>query len=257
MNLSELQRYFTAAATSGAGPIAGLEQVFKGSSRLSAQARLAIYNRGYYYRLLDALASVFRETQHTLGNAEFTRVGLAYLARHPSRHPALERVGELFAAYLRSEGAIPTCVADLAALEWARLCALVAPNPRTLAKVSAIQVHEFPEARLGFVAALHCLELDPRALHCYARRELSSDPPANTEQAALPSSGVAVWRAGHAVQHESLDPLEFQALRAATDGSSMAQVCARFDTGHESEDAERAFQTVASWFARQWVETIA
>ncbi|MEI9949260.1 MAG: DNA-binding domain-containing protein [Pseudomonadota bacterium] len=96
MNLAELQHYFARAATSGSGPLPELDRVFLGSERLSAKDRLAIYNRGYFYRLLDALASVFSQTKRLLGDPQFERLALAYLARHPSEHPAVERVGRSF-----------------------------------------------------------------------------------------------------------------------------------------------------------------
>src|SRR5450755_1874238 len=93
VTLAELQRYFAAVATSTSGPPSDIDDVFQSSARLSASARLAIYNRGYHHRLLDALASVFTRTKRALGDAEFERLGLSYLAQHPSEHPAVERVG--------------------------------------------------------------------------------------------------------------------------------------------------------------------
>ena len=130
MKLAELQRFFAAAATSRSGEIAGLSEVFLGSESLSPSARLAIYNRGYYYRLLDALASVFRQTKRLMGDAAFERQGLAYLAEHASEHAAVERVGRIFPEFLRARVLdSQNFLADVAALEWLRLCALVAPNP--------------------------------------------------------------------------------------------------------------------------------
>ncbi|MET0793090.1 MAG: hypothetical protein ABW061_16340, partial [Polyangiaceae bacterium] len=71
MKLVELERFFAAAATSSTGALADLEQVFSSSAHLSAEARLSIYNRSYFYRQLDALASVFGDTQRVLGELEF------------------------------------------------------------------------------------------------------------------------------------------------------------------------------------------
>jgi hypothetical protein len=226
VTLSELERYFAAAATSGTGPVAGLDQVFVSRGALSASERLAIYNRGYYYRLLDALASVFGETQRMLGAEQFERVGLAYLAHYPSEHPAVERVGRHFPGFLRERFPAQSAVVQSANLEWARLCALVAPNPTSIASAHELQPTEFPRSRLRFVPALQCLE------------------------------AVAVWRAAHHVAHRALEPLEFQSLSAAMGGASMSQVCALFDTGQAEADAQRAFAVISGWFARQWVERV-
>ena len=254
MKLAELERYFASAATSGTGPLAGLDQVFIGSGSLDANARLAIYNRGYYYRLLDALASVFGQTKRVLGDAHFEQLGLAYLAQHPSQHPAVERVGRAFPDFLDRESSHASPTPDLARLEWARLCALVAANPQTLALPDAVHPSEFPRARLRFVPALHYLELDPRAVRAFAATELPSPPGA--PEFAPERSGVAVWRAQHAVQHQAVDRLEFRALRAASERATMAQVCAVFDSGREVEDAQRAYRVISAWFARKWVENV-
>ena len=226
MNLEELQRYFAAAATSGTGPIAGLDAVFVSRGSLSASERLAIYNRGYFYRLLDALGSVFVETKATLGEAEFERIGLSYLAAHPSEQPAVERLGRLFASSLRELFPPPNPLPDRAALEWARLCALVAPDPRAIAQASELVPADFPDSCLRFVPALHC------------------------------SGSTAVWRSALRVTEAPLEVLEFQALEAAMGGASMSQVCALFDTGASAEDTQRAFRVIAGWFANEWVESV-
>jgi hypothetical protein len=249
VNLAELQRYFAQAATSGSGPLPDLERVFSGSERLSARERLAIYNRSYFYRLLDALGCVFTQTQRLLGEADFERLGLAYVARNPSQHPAVERFGRAFPEYLRLE-AMPAVVVDLASLEWARLCALLAANPPHIASVRDIDGARFPRARLRFVPSLQWLELDPRALRAFV-----GDVPSPSE-APAPRCGVAVWRRGHAVEHEALDATEWRALRAAASDAALNQVCAVFDTGSADDDVQRAFQVLSRWFARQWLESV-
>lgn len=246
MNLAELQRYFASAATSGSGPLPELDRVFSSTEQLSARDRLAIYNRGYFYRLLDALSSVFSQTKRELGEADFERLGLGYIARHPSEHPAVERCGRSFAEYLRGIDA-PTVIVDLAKLEWARLCALVAPNPSSVATADAIDPSLFPRARLRFVPSLHWLELDPRALSAFAGVDLATT--------AL-SCRVAVWRNRHVVLHQSLNDAEAEALISAVDGATLSGVCAVFDSGAQAEDVRRAFQVLSGWFSRQWLESV-
>lgn len=255
MNLAELEHYFASAATSGRGPLPGLDRVFVGSEQLSAADRLGIYNRGYFYRLLDALASVFVQTKRVLGDSEFERLGLAYLARHPSEHPAVERVGRSFSEYLRNLAA-PATVADLAALEWARLCALVAANPASMATLHAIEPSRFPQAQLRFVPSLRCLELDPRALSAFAGEAPADSEPFSADPTP-PSCAVAVWRDQHTVRHLVLDALEWQALSIAIGGATLSHVCSAFDDSSEAEDLSRAFQVLSAWFARKWLESVA
>ena len=225
MKLAELERYFSQTATASGGPPTDLDSVFKGSPALPPHERMAIYNRAYYYRQLEALASVFEETKQALGDARFERCGLAYLTLFPSEHPAIERVGRHFPAYLLTLADVTPDVRTLAALEWARLCALVAANPRTVASVSEIDLPRFPSTRLHFVPSLQ----------------------------VLPQ--VAVWRPAHHVLSVPLSALDFAALGAAVAGSTMAEVCAHFD-GEAAEAAGRAFEIVAHWFERQWIERL-
>jgi len=254
VKLAELERYFASAATSGSGPLPDLERIFVGSDQLSAKDRLAIYNRGYFYRLLDALASVFGQTKRLLGDADFERLGLAYVAQYPSEHPAVERIGRAFPAYLRGVHA-PATIVDVASLEWARLCALVAANPRSVATVHAIEPGLFPQARLRFVPSLHWLELDPRALSAFA-----GEAPARAAQATAdppgPLLGVAVWRNQHAVRHEALDASEWTALVCAAGGGTLSEVCSAFASESAADDVHRAFQVLSNWFAKQWLEQI-
>jgi hypothetical protein len=252
MKLAELERFFAEAATSGAGPRAGLDEVFVSDARLSASERLAIYNRGYYYRLLDALSSVFAQTQRILGNAQFERLALAYLTLHPSEQPAVERVGRLFPRYLRERSEIAGAVADLAALEWARLRALVAPSPRAVVSASRIDVALFASSRLRLVPALHWLELDARALKMFAGGELGAALPG----APLERCGVAVWRPQHAVVHERLQDQELEALQLAAEGASLARICACFESSSVEDDTQRAFHMLSSWLSRHWLESL-
>jgi hypothetical protein len=252
VKLAELQRFFAEAATTGSGPRAGLDSVFVGDSRLSASARLGIYNRAYYFRLLDALASVFTQTERVLGRSEFERLGLAYLAQHPSQHPAVEQVGRLFAEYLRAEAPAAAPIADLAALEWARLGALLAPNPAAVLAASAIVPESFPVARIRFVPALRWLSLDSRALEAFAQGSFTH----STSDAPEARSPVAVWRPQHSVLHERLEPLQLTALELAANGATIERICCCFASGNEAEDIAHAHSMLSGWLSRQWIECL-
>jgi len=253
VKLAELERYFAAVAASTSGPPADLDEVFKGSPRLGASARLGIYNRGYHYRLLGALASVFARTKAALGDAAFERLGLQYLARHPSEHPAIERVGRLFPQYLEQLPKLAREHVGLAALEWARLTALVAADPEALAFAHGVDPANFPSSRLHFVPSLGTLSLHARALQLFPGVSGPSADSGSTDSEVQPL-GVAVWRQRHAVLHEALDTREFDALELARAGASVTRFCAVFASSTPTEDAARAFRVVSGWFAREWIE---
>jgi hypothetical protein len=255
VKLAELERYFAAVATSTSGPPADLEQVFKPSARLSARELMSIYNRGYHFRLLGALEAVFERTRRALGAAEFERVGLAYVAGHPSEHPAVERIGRHFAEFLREHAQGKEAIADLAALEWARLCALVAPDPAQILTASAVDPQTFPSSHLSFVPSLTVLSLQRSALTLFAANGGAAAAPAEPPPAdEMPAKcAVAVWRQRHALKHEVLAELEQQALELARAGAPVSQFCALFAGGTDAQAAERAFGIVSAWFGRAWI----
>jgi putative DNA-binding protein len=258
VTLAELQHHFATVATSTSGPPADIDAVFVGNARLTARERLGIYNRGYHARLLDALASVFTHTKRALGDADFERIGLAYLASHPSEHPAVERVGRRFPEYLRTLSALPSELADLATLEWARLRALVAANPRALERAHSIDAARFPYSRLHFVASLSIHTVDGRALSLFSGKIAASEQPStpNSGSSDIELRSVAVWRRQHRTEHAVLAPLEATALALALSGASVSHCCELFDSGAPAADAQRAFRVVASWFEREWIEAV-
>ena len=63
------------------------------NKQLSAFDRLELYNRQYWYRLLDALAEDFPALRAVLGPKRFEALSIAYLGAHPSRSFSLRNLG--------------------------------------------------------------------------------------------------------------------------------------------------------------------
>ncbi|HEX3772860.1 MAG TPA: DNA-binding domain-containing protein [Polyangiaceae bacterium] len=255
MKLAELQRYFASVATSTSGPPADLGAIFKDSPTLPARELLRIYNRGYHYRLLGVLASVFERTKLALGDAEFERLGLQYVARHPSEHPAVEQVGRHFAPFLAEQSSHSPALIDLARLEWARMLALIAPEPHAIALAHSIDPAHFPDSRLRFVGALSVLQLDAGALASFPGI-LLGDAWSDAHGEATKQVGIVVYRKQYQVQHRALAALEFKALALATRGATVSEFCEVFAIGNETEDTTNAFRFVLSWFECEWIELV-
>lgn len=107
-----------------------IEQVIAPSQQLSGEARMAIYGRAYFARLLECLESVFPCVAKTVGEEAFDELALGYLQHYPSRSYTLDRLGAEFPQYLeetrpdRDEQGRPTemwpdLLIELARLEWA------------------------------------------------------------------------------------------------------------------------------------------
>ena len=99
--LGRLERWLREIITHADGPAAGagcaaarrqlevppdqLELVIAPSSRLSAAQRLALYQRSYHLRLLEAMRAPYPGLRHMLGGELFDDFALEYIHARPSR----------------------------------------------------------------------------------------------------------------------------------------------------------------------------
>jgi Putative DNA-binding domain len=98
-----------------------IAQHIVGTPRVNVQTRLAIYTDAYRLRLLEALRVDFPALHTLAGDAEFERIGRAYLDAHPSGHFSIRYFGQHLARFLRQDNrwrALPV-FAEMAAFEWA------------------------------------------------------------------------------------------------------------------------------------------
>ena len=241
MKLAELQGLFWRAMRQDPMP-AEVSDHFLGHGALSAAARLKIYQDGYWFRQVDALFDCFPKLAAALGAERFTRVICRYLAERPSGHPVLELLGEGLEDFLeRDEDPELRRLADLAALEHARLLVLLAPRPTALATVADIDPDTFAESRLDPSPALRFLRLRGDAIDRWHAPEAPERP------APTP---VAVWRKGFTVRHQPLDEDEGNALDLLLQGAPIAVAFDAFSS-HPSPET-RAFQALSAWLQRHW-----
>ncbi len=92
----------------------------KPNDRLTSFERLEIYNRQYWYRLIDCFFDDFPGVRAVLGQDKFLKLALAYLERHPSSSFTLRNLGQHFVQFIESEPARVRPHGELA-LEMARL----------------------------------------------------------------------------------------------------------------------------------------
>src|SRR5713101_1000351 len=98
MNLLSLQRRMAHAVMTPLTPLEGMRRVaangrptrevaaefIKPNDRLNSFERLEIYNRQYWFRVLDCLHDDYPGLRAILGNKKFTQLATAYLAKYPS-----------------------------------------------------------------------------------------------------------------------------------------------------------------------------
>jgi Putative DNA-binding domain len=106
------------------------------NDRLSSFERLEIYNRQYWFRVLDCLWDDYPGLRAIVGQRKFMGLITAYLARYPSDSYTLRDLGNRLERFLREE---PQLVApreelaiDMARFEWAQIIAFAGPPNQRL-----------------------------------------------------------------------------------------------------------------------------
>src|SRR5437660_780883 len=99
----------------------------KPNDRLTPFQRLEIYNRQYWFRLIDCLYDDYPGLLGVLGQRRFSRVVQAYLDRNPSRSYTLRNLGSRLEQFLIDEPQLTAprteLAIELARFEWAQVVA--------------------------------------------------------------------------------------------------------------------------------------
>jgi hypothetical protein len=137
--------------------------IAKPNDRLTSFERLEIYNRMYWFRVLDSLYEDCPGLRAVLGDRKFMRMAEAYLVKYPSRSFTLRNLPSRLAKFLREEPQwtrphTALCV-DLARFEWAQV-EVYDGAARPLFTVADLQGANPAKLRLALQPYLQLLELD-------------------------------------------------------------------------------------------------
>ena len=241
------------------------EEFIKPNDRLSAFERLQLYNRMYWFRLIDIMHDDNPGLRAVLGDRRFTALIEAYLTKYPSRSFTLRNLCERLPKFIREAPrwtAPHTALAHtVARFEWAQT---VAFDGATRTKPTPKQIARTPPTRLrfGLQPYLSLLVLDyPVDSYVIAVKERdalrteasnavdSARPAARQRHVARPRRQrvyVAVHRYQNRLFYKRLELPAYRILQAVAAGRSLAQAVA---AGGRRVKAEQ----VSGWFAN-WME---
>jgi len=166
MTLQELQERMGAAVMR---PLTALDQTknrpadadfVKPNDRLTGLERLEIYNRQYWFRVLDSLAEDFPGLAAIVGKRAFERLSRAYIAEVPSRSFTLRNLGSRLEEWLRQNlqfaGRVPDLAIDMVRLEWAHIEAFDNAALRVLGPEDLLELGpDFRASLQPYVRLLH------------------------------------------------------------------------------------------------------
>jgi hypothetical protein len=259
--LRELQRTMASALFRPLNPRWGMQKTWtdgrptrkiaaefiKPNDRLSSFERLEIYNRQYWFRVLDCLHDDYPGLRTILGTKKFTRLATAYLAKYQSNSYTLRDLGDRLEQFIREEPGLTTphelLAMDMAQFEWAQTVAFDGPSKRP---VTADDILGAPPDELtlclqpylsllllnyavdDFLIAVKKHEED--ALRSEASNAIHSAPRASSRRkpVRLPKKQrifLAVHRYENQVYSKRLEPEEYQILTAIGRGETVAAAC--------------------------------
>jgi hypothetical protein len=245
-------------------------EFIKPNDRLSSFERLEIYNRQYWFRVLDCLWDDYPGLRAIVGERKFMELITAYLARYPSNSYTLRDLGNRLEHFLREEpqwaGPREKLAIDMARFEWAQVVAFDGPSK---APISPDDILDTPLAklRLALQPYLSLLELDyavddfliavkkreSNVLRGEASNAVDSAPTARARRKRIRPPKrekvyVAVHRHDNMLYYKRLDPVAFAILSALNRGAAVDDACV--------EPVKASGRTDIDWSARikEWFD---
>jgi hypothetical protein len=217
--------------------------VVKPSPRQTAIERLDVYSGAYLSRLVEVLGNDYAGLAAVLGREAFGDLAARYVARHPSRHPNLNRFGKRLPEFVAARLRHPrrAFLAELARLEREISLAFDAPEFEPLAgdALARVAATDFGRLVLEASPAVRLLRF------AYPVDGFLADVLERDRVPAFPRpspSTVAIWRRDGRVWRTSLAPAQARVLRA---------LCAGRPLGHALAGARAAPAEVTRWF-QEW-----
>lgn len=234
-------------------------QRVSGTAKVSAPKRLEIYFDAYRLRLLEALDSNYPVLHAWIGDDEFEKLGLAYLAAHPSTNFSIRYFGHRLAEYLATSAEYrdKPYLQEMASLEWAMSETFDAPDSPLvmLDDMAAIPADAWPEMRLTFHSSARRLDLrwnvppiwkavnqiiavEKSGASCHGETSATPSPQRREgwgegkelPEIPAPAAGTypqpwLIWRQDLKTFYRSLSVDEAWALDVARKGESFAALC--------------------------------
>lgn len=184
---------------------------------LAYSRRFAVYRNNVRASRTEALRQGFPVLAQLLGADYFTALAAVFIQQHPPRSAALHEYGAELSDFIADFQPLSALgyLADIARLEWARLCAFHAPDTPVLS-IAEMDLATLTD-RLGQPLRWHSSVTLLRSDHPLYRLWASQQgvTPAPTAQ-DWPAENVLVWRHGLLLRTEPLDAVSCELLQIAT-----------------------------------------
>lgn len=243
--------------------ILGDDRAMAGKTRATrkadAETLLGVYRNAFPLRLLEALGTNFPRLKIVLGDADFDRMGRAYIAAVPPRHFSIRWYGGALPQYLAETSpwnAAPA-LAELAGFEWALAACFDAADAAALdaSAIRAVPPGDWPGMTLSFHPSLRVFVSRWTVPELWNALENASDTaPAPKPTERSKPAPFALWRQEGQTLFRSLPDDEAAVLAAAREGRPFADLCellAAFVP--EDQAGVRAAGLLMGWVQQGWI----
>jgi hypothetical protein len=240
----------------------------KPNDRLDSFERLEIYNRQYWFRIINSFYEDFPSLRAVLGEDRFYDLTIAYLAKNPSRSFTLRDLGDRLESFLKKE---PQWVApreklarDVVRLEWAHIVAFDGAE-RPPIEIDELLDSDPASLRVGFQPHLTFLACDYAVDNFvlairkqeYTQGETSNAvsekiPSRKTSRLPLPAAEkiwLAIHRVDNSVYYKRIDREAYLICTALRKGVPLQAACEKALLRKAADETFSA--TLQSWFS-QW-----
>ena len=281
-SLNDLQRLFSAVVMNplttdyqtaiqtedGQSTLAIADQIIKSNDRLTSLKRIEIYNRQYWFRLLDCLYDDFPGMRAVLGDECFHQLSIAYLTKHQSTSYSLRNLGSRIPDFVSQNpiwsGKRYQVAVDMANFEWAQVVAFDGPawkvlNPETLLRADPTTIKLQLQPYITLLKLSYPLDDFVLALK---RNEIQRSE-AGTDQAPVRSGHrvkklpkktltyLAIHRFNNSLYYKRLERPAFTLLSALSSGASLAEACEQSVSQFSPREKNTTLiqQKIHEWFA--------
>ncbi len=189
--------------------------------------RFSVYRNNVRASRTEALRQGFPVLAQLLGADYFTALAAVFIQQHPPRSAALHEYGTELADYIAAFQPLSALgyLADIARLEWARLCAFHAADAPVLnlADMDLGTLSERLTQPLRWHPSVTLLCSESPLYRLWASQQGMGIAPTAQD---WPAENVLVWRQGLMMRTEPLDALSCQLLQMATQPNLLPEALA-------------------------------
>jgi hypothetical protein len=249
-----------------------VDEIVKSNDRMTSIERLEIYNRVYWFRILDSLAEDFPGLRAVVGQTKFDKLLVAYLSECPSESFTLRDLGSRLEPWLRDHlelvAGMERIALDVVRLEWADIEAFDSSELPRLTEADLASLGDNPTFHLQ--PYLRLLDLaypvDRLLLSIRDNEDHDSDMASNVfvehasrvpdRELPLPEPEavyLAVHRQDLVVYFKRLAPEAFALLIALQEGKHLSEAIeAAVNSVEQNIESQQLHEWFANWASLGW-----